>query len=214
MRRILAFLLVLIFPYISVGIAVRLAFTEAFVEWEYGREGFPKDRWGMSDEERLKLAKAGLRAVLSDEGFEEFRKMRLKNGHRAFTPREVKHMRDVKRLLEVYFPSVYILGVLWVLGVFYLREAKVLIFSGLFNMFLIVFLSLLVFSNYERAFEVFHVYVFDPYSWRFRDWDTLIRIYPMKFWEDATVFVGVVSFLIGFFVFLVGVVWERRGLRP
>ena len=215
MKTFLTIVLVLIFPYISVGISVRIAFTEKFVEWEYAKKDFPPDRWGMTREERLELAKLGLRAVLSDEGMEEFKSKRLKNGRNAFTKREIKHMEDVKNFLSLYFPSVYFLTLLWIFGTILLKEPRVLIFSGLFNTLLLIFLGILTFTNYKKAFEVFHNIVFDPYSWKFRYSDTLIRIYPLKFWYDATLFVAILSLIIGFLTIIAGMIWKKKGeLKP
>ncbi len=215
MKTFLTIVLVLIFPYISVGISVRIAFTEKFVEWEYAKKDFPPDRWGMTREERLELAKLGLRAVLSDEGMEEFKSKRLKNGRNAFTKREIKHMEDVKNFLSLYFPSVYFFTLLWIFGIILLKEPRVLIFSGLFNTLLLIFLGILTFTNYKKAFEVFHNIVFDPYSWKFRYSDTLIRIYPLKFWYDATLFVAILSLIIGFLTIIAGMIWKKKGeLKP
>ncbi len=217
MRKFLYLILVLIFPFVATGISVRLAFTEWFVEWVYSRPDFPEDRWGLENPERLRLAKLGLRAVLSQEGLEEFKRAKLPDGRKAFRKKEVKHMEDVKRVLEFYFPLVYGLSLFWLLGVFFLRKAQVLIASGLFSISVLGILALLIFLNYERAFEVFHLILFDPHSWRFKYTDTLLRIYPMKFWFDATVFVAVLSFLISFSVLLIGVAWKwkkGRGLIP
>jgi hypothetical protein len=61
-------LLSLFFPFLLVFLCVRLAFTEFFVELNYRFGDLPPDRWGMGYEERLSIAKLGLRSVLSDEG--------------------------------------------------------------------------------------------------------------------------------------------------
>jgi len=216
-RKLLTILLTLIFPYISIGISVRIAFTEKFIEWEYSKENFPKDRWGMTKDERLELAKLGLRAVLSDKDMEKFRRKKLSNGEKAFTEREIKHMEDVKNLLKLYFPSVYLVALVWFLGVIFLKVPRVLIYSGIFNTIFLIFLSALTFVDYKKAFEIFHIAVFDPYSWKFKYSDTLIRIYPMKFWYDATVFIGVLSFILGIISLFLGIIWKgflkKRGER-
>lgn len=207
-RKLLAVLLVFIFPYISIGISVRIAFTEKFIEWEYSKKNFPKDRWGMTKEERLELAKLGLRAVLSDKDMEKFKRKKLSNGKRAFTEREIKHMEDVKNLLKLYFPSVYLITLVWFLGVILLKDSRVLIYSGIFNTIFLIFLSVLTFVDYKRAFEIFHIVVFDHYSWKFKYSDTLIRVYPMKFWYDATVFVGALGFILGIITLSSGILWK------
>ncbi len=192
--RGLAFLLVILLsPVIFIGIPTRLAFNEWFIEWEYSKEDFPRDRYGMDDEYRKYLAKLGLKAVLSEEGLEEFKKATLPDGRRAFREKEIKHMEDVKELLDIFFPAVYISTAVVFLSLFMLGSLKLagyaLLTASIFSFLLFVALFLFSMLNYELAFELFHNYVFDPYSWRFRYSDTLLRIYPMKFWYDGTILV-------------------------
>ncbi len=186
-------IVVLLSPVIFIGIPVRVAFNEWFIDWEYSKKDFPKDIYGMDDEYRKKLAKIGLRAVLSDEGMEEFKKAKLPDGRRAFNEREIKHMEDVKNLLSVFFPLVYASTFISVILLVLIRDRKLigktLIVSSLFSLFLVAFAGLFSLINYDLAFELFHNIVFDPYSWRFSYTDTLLRIYPMKFWYDGTIFV-------------------------
>ncbi len=192
-RSIAGLVVVLLSPIIFIGVPTRVAFNEWFIEWEYSKEDFPKDRWGLPDEYRKKLAKIGLRAVLSDEGMEEFKRARLPDGRRAFNVREIRHMEDVKRVLDVFFPLVYASLVLTALIFLLVRDAgfigKTLIASSLFSTGLALFALLFSLIDYDKAFELFHIILFDPYSWRFRSTDTLLRIYPMKFWFDGTLFV-------------------------
>ncbi len=204
-QRLLSLLLILSFPLVSLGLSVRLTFHEWFINYEYSKGNFPKDRWGMPDNLRKELAKLGLRAVLSEEGLEAFKKARLPDGRKAFNHREIKHMKDVNELLSILFPLTYSGAVLWIIGLaFTLNRAKVLMLSGAFSIALISVLTAAALSNYDLAFEVFHNLVFDPTSWRFRYTDTLLRIYPMKFWFDGTVTVVGMSCLLSTITLLVG----------
>jgi len=193
-NRVLASLLVvLLSPIVFIGLPTRIAFNEWFIEWEYSKADFPKDRYGMEDEYRKHLAKLGLRAVLSDEGMEEFKRATLPDGRKTFNHREIKHMEDVKGFLSVFFPVFYASLVVCVLALLYIGDlriiGKTLIASSLFSLSLTTAVAVFSVTNYDLAFELFHNYVFDPYSWRFRYSDTLLRIYPMKFWYDGTIFV-------------------------
>ncbi|SNZ16491.1 TIGR01906 family membrane protein [Hydrogenobacter hydrogenophilus] len=192
MRKLLA---ILTLPVLTVLLSVRLAFTEFFVRWEYSKKDFPEDRWGLSNEVRLRIAKLGLRAVLSDEGMKDFKRSGF------FGEREIKHMEDVKELLSFLFPTLYVLGVLWLFLTLSLGSKRnigqVLIISGGITQGLVLIIFLISLINYDWLFTTFHNYVFDPYSWRFKDDDMLLRVYPMKFWFDATLFVGSLSFILG-----------------
>ncbi len=186
-------LVVILSPLVFFGIPTRIAFNEWFIDWEYSKADFPKDRYGLPDDYRKYLAKLGLRAVLSDEGMEEFKRAKLPSGRRAFNEREIKHMEDVKNFLSAFFPLVYGATFLSVLALLYLRDlplvGKALILASLFSLLLTTASAVFSLTNYKLAFELFHNYVFDPYSWRFKYTDTLLRIYPMKLWFDGTVFV-------------------------
>lgn len=204
MRKFL-FLLAIIFPIFSTGISVRIAFNEWIIDYIYAQKDFPKDKWGLPESFRKKLAKIGLKAVLSDKGFEEFRKATLPNGRPAFTKKEIDHMKDVKDFLKKFFPFVYLVGFLWLLGLFISRSPSYLILSGIVGISTLGILALLTFTNYNKAFELFHIITFDPYSWKFRYTDTLLRIYPMKFWYEATKLVAIIAFTINFFTLILGV---------
>ena len=215
MRKLFAIFLIVIFPFVSIGISTRIAFTEFFIDFEYSKKDFPEDRWGLSKEYRKKLAKIGLKAVLSDEGLEEFKRAKLPDGRKAFNEREIRHMKDVKNLLSVFFPSVYSLTLLWILGTVILKDAKIVYYSGLFALVFHFTVAVLIFLNYNKAFELFHIVVFDPYSWRFKYTDTLLRIYPMKFWFDATVFVVVLSITFDLLALILGKVLKgKKKIKP
>ncbi len=212
--KIAAFLLVvLVSPIVFFGLPTRVAFNDWFIDWEYSKADFPKDRYGLPDDHRKYLAKLGLRAVLSDEGMEEFKRARLPDGRLAFNHREIKHMEDVKNLLSVFFPLVYGATILSALALIYLRDIKLigkaLISASLFSFALAVASAIFSFINYDLAFELFHNYVFDPYSWRFSYRDTLLRIYPMKFWFDGTVFVIASAGVLCLLSFLTGLLLLR-----
>jgi integral membrane protein (TIGR01906 family) len=221
-RKKIAFLLILILgPVVFIGLPVRGAFTEWFVEWEYSREDFPEDPYGMDPDYRLKLAKLGLRAVLSEEGMEEFKRAKLPDGRPAFNEREIRHMEDVKELLDIFFPLVYGSAVLFLIALLILRDpglvGKALIISSIVSLTLLASALLLSITNYDLAFETFHLYLFDPHSWRFHYTDTLLRLYPMKFWYDATILVILSSMALNLLSITAGVVllyfsWtSRRG---
>jgi len=208
-----SFLVVILSPIIFVGIPTRIAFNEWFIDWEYSKADFPKDRYGMDDDYRKYLAKLGLRAVLSDEGMEEFKRARLPDGRPAFTLREIKHMEDVKNFLGWFFPLVYLSTFISFLSLLYLRDkiliGRTLLASSLFSLTLILGAALFSITNYDLAFELFHNYVFDPYSWKFKYTDTLLRIYPMKFWYDGTLLVIGMSLMLALLSLISGIFLVR-----
>ncbi len=208
-RYVAYLLVVLLSPIVFVGIPTRIAFNEWFIDWEYSKRDFPKDRYRLPDDYRKKLAKLGLRAVLSEEAMEEFKRAKLPNGRPAFNPREIKHMEDVKNFLDVFFPVVYLSTLLWALALVFtgsLRNAgKALVSGSVFSLILTTAVAVFSVMNYKLAFEIFHNLLFDPYSWKFRPWDTLIRIYPLKFWYDATMLVAGLALSLCLLSLIVGI---------
>ncbi|NPA54403.1 MAG: TIGR01906 family membrane protein [Aquificae bacterium] len=208
--KILKYFFIILAPLWIIGISTRIVFNEWFIDYEYSKKDFPKDRWNLDDEYRKHLAKLGLEAVLSEEGLKEFSEAKLPNGVKAFREKEIKHMKDVNKFLKFFFPLTYLAFFIWFLGFFLWKDSSYLIYSGVFTIFLIVFIGSLIIIFYEEAFAFFHDTVFGRNTWRFRQTDTLLRIYPMKFWFDGTVFVIGLSLFIS--LGLIGIGILRRKL--
>jgi integral membrane protein (TIGR01906 family) len=51
--------------------------------------------------------------------------------------------------------------------------------------------------SFWQFFTVFHELFFTGDSWQFLYSDTLIRLFPMRFWQDAFIFVGALDVLGG-----------------
>ncbi len=205
-RWAVSFFLTALFPILLTLFVVRLAFTDIYVEFLYKRVDLPPDP--MPYELRLSIAKLGLRSVLSDSGMEEFKSSGI------FKEREIKHMEDVKRLLSFFFGFLYITLPIWLLGFFSLKSikdmGKVLFFGGLLLEVFVLFVLIVSAVNYDWLFTAFHNLFFDPYSWRFRDEDMLLRVYPMDFWFKATLYTAVGVFFTNVLLQTLGFILWRR----
>jgi integral membrane protein (TIGR01906 family) len=198
-------ILIFITPLWIIGISTRIVFNPWFIDFEYSKKDFPKDRWGLDDGYRKFLAKLGLEAVLSKEGLEEFAKAKLPDGRKAFRKKEIDHMKDVNKFLKFFFPVSYLSFLVWSVGFFLSKKkSSYLIFSGIWTMVFILTSGLLIVSFYDKVFAFFHDTVFGEFTWRFRDNDTLLRIYPMKFWYDGTIVVIILSVMLSSFLVLLG----------
>ncbi|WP_448587462.1 TIGR01906 family membrane protein [Thermocrinis sp.] len=201
-------LLSLLFPFLLILFCVRLAFTGFFVELNYRFGDLPPDRWGMDQAQRLDIAKLGLRSVLSEEGMKEF----VNSG--LFRDKEIRHMQDVKNLLSLLFGFLYLFLPFWLLLFFSLRDKKkmglTLFLGATFGEVLAVFVVVFSVINYELLFEAFHDLVFEPGSWRFLEEDMLLRVYPMEFWYNATVWVSLLVFALNSLLQGVGFILWRK----
>jgi len=161
----------------------------------------------MGYEERLSIAKLGLRSVLSDEGMQEF----INSG--LFREKEVKHMQDVKELLSVVFKVLYLGAPLWLILFFSLNDKRkmglTLLLGATLTEIFVIFVLIFSLLNYDLLFEAFHNLFFDPYSWRFLDQDMLLRVYPVKFWYNATLWVSVFALILNSFFQALGFILWR-----
>ena len=203
------FILILSFPLLVVLLSTRIAFTETSVEIIYKLSSLPPDIFGLPQERRLEIAKLGLKAVLSDEGMQAFKESGL------FNEREIRHMEDVKGLVSKAFILLYVGLPLWIVLLVSLKNkttiGKVLVFSSFFAESLIVLVVVILFLAFDLAFETFHLVLFDPHSWIFRDEDMLIRVYPQEFWFNASVLVAIFAFTITSVTLALGfLLWKRR----
>ncbi len=80
--------------------------------------------------------------------------------------------------------------------------------GGLLTSGFILSIGLLAVFAWQFWFEMFHLFFFKPGSWLFSYSDTLIRLFPMEFWFDATLNISILSLIGGLIIALIG--WQWR----
>jgi integral membrane protein (TIGR01906 family) len=190
----IAVLVALAVPAILVVNGFRLLATDAFVEWELGRDGFPPDLYGLDTDQRTALAKLGLRSIEPGSGgIALLERATLPNGSPAFEERELTHMQDVRTLFGaalrtqlVALIAIVALGLgLWRTR---LRSAVPagLLAGSLATLATAVLAVPVILLGFDGFFVRFHEIFFSGDSWQFSNADTLIRIYPEQFWMDVS----------------------------
>ncbi len=219
LRKMLIVLITLAIPFLLVVTSIRLVANPWFIDFEYSRPGFPADPYGFTTEQRMPLALAGLYSVAPEgAGMILLEQAKLPNGEPAFNAREIKHMLDVRALMEKVFPAVLIgIGVLVVLALVFRRNAqwKDAMPAGLRNgailtLVLLVGLSAYVLINFDAFFLQFHQLFFEGDTFLFRFDDTLIRLYPEQLWSDAAILIGVLTAVFAVAVLVGGVWWLKK----
>ena len=71
---------------------------------------------------------------------------------------------------------------------------------------------LLAAINFDQFFDRFHRIFFESGSWLFYETDTLIQLYPLRYWMDATWKLGALA-LLGAIITGVVTRWLMRGMR-
>jgi integral membrane protein (TIGR01906 family) len=201
-------LLTAVVPLLLILTSVRLLLTPAFVRLEYRLPGFPEDRYGFSQQDRLRWAPIALDYLLNDDGIEFLGDLRFSDGARVYNPSELQHMEDVKDLtglaLTVWRALIFaalLLGALTAATGGALSLWSALRRGALWTLVLMAALAAGIALAFSFVFVGFHELFFDPGTWTFRYSDTLIRLFPERFWRDAFTFIAMGTLL------MAGVIW-------
>lgn len=202
-KRILSLLIVILFPFFAVLTSIRIALTPLFINLEYRLPGFPADTYGFSTADRLHWAQYSIDYLLGRVTHADFSAQLLPDGTPLFNPRELAHMLDVRNLTEPVLAiwmglCIFLIGTLVVFVA--LKEIPVLIKSlrtgGRLTILLIITILLGVWLNFNLLFTKFHQIFFEGDSWLFYLSDNLIRLFPIRFWQDLFIFIGACAVII------------------
>jgi len=198
--RLVSVLVSLALPVVILAVALRVVTAPWLVRWEYGKPDFPPDPYGLSTEERIRLAEVCVQYLATNAGIELLADLELE-GRPAFNERELAHMVDVQRLFWIILRAGMATGVVVLGGVAALlarpqtrpQAAGALKSGALLTLALLVAVAALMLTSWEVFFTGFHELLFPPDTWTFPTSDTLIRLYPERFWMDVGMtMVGVV----------------------
>lgn len=206
-------LLIVLIPFVLVLTNVRLLLTPLFPAIEYRLPGFPDDPYGFTREDRLHWSEVAISYLLNNEGINFLGNLHFPAGQsappescqyyldgdctRLYNDRELRHMHDVK-IVTRWALNVWVIGgVLVLLAIallYYYREVdslRVGLIGGA-TVTLVILLGLVAYLliNFNTFFTQFHQVFFEGDTWIFLFSDTLIRLFPLRFWQDAFIFVG------------------------
>ena len=165
---------------------------------------FPEDEFGFTIQDRLYWAELSRQYLVNNAGIEFLEDLKFDNGSPIYNERELNHMSDVKRVLRgtmdvlLISSSLMIIIGLWaVLGKWWKRFLKSLESGGMLTSGLIIGIIFFLAISFNTFFVGFHKIFFKGDTWLFKYSDTLIRLFPVRFWMDTFIIVGVLSLLIG-----------------
>lgn len=201
MARTAQVLLAIIFPVLTLIAAIRLVATPAFLAMAYARPGFPSDRFGFTDPERLTYGSYGVDYLNNFAGPEYLSGLKLPTGSSMFSSQEVQHMLDVKNLIGLGYVIGAVLAVLAIVFIVYLANRyaggvrRALFAGAIVTVVLFAAVAALAITGWNTFFSGFHSLFFAEGTWTFSVSDTLIRLYPEQFWMDSAVAIGVLMVL-------------------
>lgn len=206
-----------VFPLVTLS-ALRVVTQPWIVHFEIDHGRLPADRFGFTDDDRLRLGLIGLEAIRpGGDGIEILERTTLADGSPAFGTRELRHMEDVRGIVGFLFPlhTTLLGGLLVVVAALWRsRRGREAVARGLLagaygTVVIAAVLGLVMLVAWDPFFETFHRLFFEGMTWWFYADDTLRRVYPDAFW------MGVAAWLTGLATLFTGLVLAlaRRWLR-
>lgn len=209
--KVLSWVIAFILPVAIVLSVVWFVIHPWYPEFEYHTPRFPADPYGFTLQDRLTYSKLAVKYLTNSAGIAFLGDLRFPAGQQAPAPtcremtdcthlyndRELEHMLDVKNVVKgAMHVLVLALIVLLVLGIwawlgkwftFYLKGLQR---GGLVTLIFIGLVILFVIMAFNYLFVLFHEIFFKAGTWTFLYSDTLIRLFPERFWQDTFLIVG------------------------
>jgi integral membrane protein (TIGR01906 family) len=217
-------------------IGLFIAGAEWYVTVEYAKDDFPADlaRYSEADrellgltpftpEERRALALVAVDYLQRPEPAQDviylLEEQRLPGTDRPlYNASEISHMVDVKRLTDA-IGRLNLVAAAIVLGGLALLLARAparpvayraIMQGGLATTALLVFIALFIALAWNVFFVQFHELLFPPGTWTFSYSDSLIRLFPEKFWFDFGLLLSLTALGLGLATTVVGYGLRRR----
>ena len=196
---------------------MRIFFTPPFVILEYNMPGFPEDTYGFTKADRIHWANLSLKYLNNDAGIEFLGDLQFADGSPVFNERELGHMVDVKLFFKTMMAIWLGLVAFLVIASLFAWRARWLVHywaavsaGGWLTLGLLGLILVTVFLNFSALFTVFHQLFFVGDTWLFYFSDTLIRLFPMRLWQDLFIAIGALSIAGALFLAFKGHKWANR----
>lgn len=230
--RDLSWVVALLLPVVLVLTVVRFVMNPWFLDFEYHTPGFPADPYGFTLQDRLKYGKLAVEYLNNSADISFLGDLRFPAGQQApkatclemtdctrlFNDRELQHMLDVKTVVIgatrvlVTAAAILVVLVIWAWRGKWMRDyIRGLQMGGILTLGLLGLIVLLAVAAFNYIFVIFHEIFFKAGTWTFLFSDTLIRLFPERFWQDTFLMVGGLSAVLGL-LFYFGM--RRVLLRP
>jgi integral membrane protein (TIGR01906 family) len=220
LEGLLRWLVIVSIPIVLIGTGLRLILLPGYLQVEYRMPHFPVDSYGFTTAERMHWATLSWRYLVDPSDRASLAALTFGDGSPVFNEREVSHMADVKAVVQAALAAwIAGLAVLAATGVFSWRAGRLPEYrrairnGGWLTIGLASFIGIIVALGmvadpaiFWDFFTVFHGLFFEGDSWLFAYSDTLIRLFPIRFWQD--------TFLTAALIILAGGFALAFGVRP
>jgi integral membrane protein (TIGR01906 family) len=198
MRLLMRLLIIIAVPIFLLLTNVRLVMSEVYVRWEYSKPDFPQADL-LSANVRYTAAIVTMDYARGAKPLQAITDLSDGN-HRLYNEREIRHLIDARNVAAGAQLANVLSLVLIIVGGLYLgwREGQTAVLRAIrtgsgFSIFLVVGLAVIAGINFNWFFTKFHQLFFEGQTWLFSPTDTLIQLYPLPFWFDVVMLLGVLT---------------------
>jgi len=206
-NSVLSWLATILIPIALIGLTIRVLLSPIFYKIEYSMPYFPADDYGFTQADRLKWAPYAVNYLVNDSDISYLGDLTFDDGRPLFNERELSHMTDVKRVTQGALRLWYLsLALLIALGAWAwfgdwwdgylggLMRGGWLMVALAVTIGLVVVVGIAIDPNvFDVFFTQFHHLFFEGDTWLFLFSDTLIRLFPIRFWEDAFLWAAAIA---------------------
>lgn len=207
LKPILHGLVTLATPIILCTLIILVLLSPVFITIEYRRSGFPEDEYGFSTAERLEFGNQTRSYLVTRQSLDSLRELEFENGDPIYKERELSHLEDVKVVIQGLLRVFYISLVVFSFGGYLAQGNKwgdeflgAISRGGRLSAILLITILFFTLISFRALFTLFHKIFFEGDSWLFFYSDTLIRLFPMQFWQDVFLIFGVLTLVLGGFI--------------
>lgn len=194
--RIVGVILTILVPLMLIMTSV--GFFPVFAQIEYRIPNFPPDPYGFTLADRLKWSGISIEYMINEQGIDFLANQRLPDGTPLYNERELSHMLDVKNLVQgtikvwIISLTIFLLAGIWAWRSRWLNLYRLAVSNGGWLAVALVLAILIgVVVSFTALFTDFHRIFFTGNSWIFLYSDSLIRLFPLRFWQDLFISLGV-----------------------
>lgn len=220
MIKILRFLIPILVPVFLLMSSIRILFNPFFLDLEYHSPSFPADSYGFTVDDRMKWGILSLQYITTNAPITALSDLTFPDGSPLYNERELSHMDDVQRVYQRMVLAWMAIGAL-LLGLFgvawsgkWLSDyGRMLSTGGMVTLLLILAVLVAVATSFNALFGAFHSLFFESGTWVFYYSDTLIRLYPVRLWQDSFIWAGVLTAAGGILLIVGGSLLTRRASK-
>jgi len=202
-----SWLVTVLVPFALIGLAIRVLLSPIFYQIEYNMPYFPPDEYGFTKEDRLKWAPYAVNYLVNNADESYLGELKFDDGTPLYDERQLRHMNDVRTVtqgaMRVWYISLALLllfgawawfGGWWDAYRLGMMRGGWLMVGLAVTIGLIVVVGIAINPNvFDMFFVAFHSLFFIGTSWLFLFSDTLIRLFPIRFWQDAFLWAAVIA---------------------